>query len=137
MGPGSVNTNSRPGLLNAKWGPVPANTNWGTGPVNANQEPGPVNTNWGPGPLNANWEPGSDRGPSKGPGTGKYKYPYLFHFDHLLYAKRTASNSSSTPNGNVSTNCNWVQNFGSYIKSKHTTTLSIFICRNIYAKLLS
>ena len=41
--------------------------------------PGSVNTHWGPGPVNTNWGPGPEaraRGPSKGPGTGKYKYPF-------------------------------------------------------------
>ena len=77
--------------VNTNWGPGPANTNWGPGLVNTNWGPGPANTNWGPGPANTNREPGprakqwaggqaKGRGPSKGLGAGKYKYPKISGF---------------------------------------------------------
>ena len=56
-----------PGSVNTDWGPGPVNTNWGTRLINTNLGPGPVNTIGGQGQ-------GQDRGPSKRPRAGKYKY---------------------------------------------------------------
>ena len=72
-----------PGQVNTHWEPGPVNTNWELGPANTNLVPGPVNTNWGPGSVNTHLVPGAGgqdqgQGPSKGPRTGKYKYPRIY-----------------------------------------------------------